>query len=191
MIEKNLVTKLKKNYQDSESARRQIGASANGLLFAAKKIIFAIQRHDLGLAEKKLSELEAAFKQAAKEFGLARLRQEGGYRAATEEYLEARALFDVIKSGRVKAAQRVSLTHEDYLGGVCDLIGELVRYATNQAASGKFAEAIEIKEIAAGIMSQLSDFDMTGYLRTKYDQARGHLRKLEQIAYEISIRSLR
>ncbi len=38
-------------------------------------------------------------------------------------------------------------------------------------------------------MGQLIDFDMTGYLRTKYDQARGHLRKLEQMAYEIKLRS--
>jgi hypothetical protein len=29
---------------------------------------------------------------------------------------------------------------------------------------------------------------MTGYLRTKYDQAKGNLRKIEQIDYEIKIR---
>jgi len=38
------------------------------------------------------------------------------------------------------------------------------------------------------MMDQLIDFDMTGYLRTKYDQARGHLRKLEQMAYEIKLK---
>ncbi len=37
-------------------------------------------------------------------------------------------------------------------------------------------------------MAQLVDLDLTGYLRTKYDQARGHLRKLEQMAYEIKLR---
>ena len=37
-------------------------------------------------------------------------------------------------------------------------------------------------------MGQLIDFDMTGYLRTKYDQSRGHLRKLEQMTYEIKLR---
>jgi len=37
-------------------------------------------------------------------------------------------------------------------------------------------------------MSELVEFDMTGYLRTKYDQAKGNLRKIEQINYEINLR---
>lgn len=68
------------------------------------------------------------------------------------------------------------------------MIGELVRYATNQAAKGKFGEVAKTKKLAEDIMGQLIDFDMTGYLRTKYDQSRGHLRKLEQMAYEIKLR---
>jgi len=69
------------------------------------------------------------------------------------------------------------------------MVGELVRYATNQAAAGKFSAVAKIKKNAEDIMAQLIDFDMTGYLRTKYDQARGHLRKLEQMAYEIKLRN--
>ncbi|NCU39644.1 hypothetical protein EOL99_01995, partial [Candidatus Falkowbacteria bacterium] len=76
-----------------------------------------------------------------------------------------------------------------YLGGTCDMIGELVRYATNQAASGKFKQVAKIRSQADSIMAQLLDFDMTGYLRTKYDQARGHLRKLEQMTYEIKLKT--
>ena len=37
-------------------------------------------------------------------------------------------------------------------------------------------------------MAELVEFDMTGYLRTKYDQAKRNLRKIEQIDYEIKIR---
>ena len=37
-------------------------------------------------------------------------------------------------------------------------------------------------------MTELVEFDMTGYLRTKYDQARASLRKIEQIDYEIKTR---
>jgi hypothetical protein len=37
-------------------------------------------------------------------------------------------------------------------------------------------------------MEQLVEFDMTGYLRTKYDQAKGNLRKIEQIHYEINLK---
>jgi hypothetical protein len=37
-------------------------------------------------------------------------------------------------------------------------------------------------------MAELVEFDMAGYLRTKYDQARGNTRKIEQINYEINLR---
>ena len=37
-------------------------------------------------------------------------------------------------------------------------------------------------------MASLVEFDMTGYLRTKYDQAKSSLRKIEQIDYDIKIR---
>jgi predicted translin family RNA/ssDNA-binding protein len=94
----------------------------------------------------------------------------------------------VIKKKDITAVSNLHLDYESYLGGICDLIGEMVRYATNQAAKGKFSEVVKIKKAAEDIMTQLIDFDMTGYLRTKYDQSRGHLRKLEQMAYEIKLR---
>jgi len=189
MIDKKLLAKLKKSYQANELDRRQINAASNNILFEAKNIIFAIQRNDLILAAQKLTALETSLKKIEKSFGSARLQKEGSYRAATEEYFEGRSLYDVIKDHRVNPVKAITLTHDDYLGGICDMIGELVRYATNQAASGQFDEAIKIKKLATDIMSQLADFDMTGYLRTKYDQARSHLRKLEQIAYEIKMRT--
>jgi predicted translin family RNA/ssDNA-binding protein len=80
------------------------------------------------------------------------------------------------------------LGYESYLGGLCDLTGELVRRAVNRAAAGYAEEVSGIKAIIDDIMAELVAFDMTGYLRTKYDQAKGNLRKIEQISYEIKIR---
>jgi len=102
--------------------------------------------------------------------------------------LEAKTFFATIKNKKIEAVDGLDLNYEAYLGGICDLIGELVRYATNRAAAGKFGEVAKIKKTASDIMAQLVDLDLTGYLRTKYDQARGHLRKLEQMAYEIKLR---
>jgi len=75
-----------------------------------------------------------------------------------------------------------------YLGGLSDLTGELVRHATNLAAAGKTKAALDVKKIIDEVMSELVDFDMTSYLRTKYDQAKNNLRKIEQINYELSLR---
>jgi len=189
MIEEKFLAGLKKDYQANESARRQIISASNNILFEAKKTIFALQRQDFKIAEDKIKEIEKSLKTLEKNFGVDRLHREGAYKAAVEEYLEGKTFYQTIRNKKIEAVAGLSLDYEGYLGGICDLIGELVRYATNQAAKGKFAEVAKIKKSAEDIMSQLIDFDMTGYLRTKYDQSRGHLRKLEQMTYEIKLRS--
>jgi translin len=188
MINAKFVEQLKKDYQANESERRQIISAANNLLFESKKTIFALQRQDFKLAETKIKDIEQGLKNLESRFGAERLHREGAYKAALEEYLEGKTFQAVIKNKKIEATPDLHLDYEAYLGGICDLIGELVRYATNQAAAGKFAEVAKIKATADNIMAQLIDFDLTGYLRTKYDQARGHLRKLEQMAYEIKLR---
>lgn len=189
MIEAKFLEKLKKDYQGNESERRQIISASNNILFEAKKIIFAIQREDFKIAEGKIKDIEEALKNLEKRFSQGRLNREGAYKAGVEEYLEGKTLYLVIKNKKIEAVTGLNLDYEGYLGGICDMIGELVRYATNQAAKGKFGAVAKIKKIAEDTMSLLMDFDMTGYLRTKYDQARSHLRKLEQMSYEIKLRN--
>jgi len=189
MINDKFLKKLKDDYHANESERRQIISASNNILFEAKKNIFALQRNDFKAAETKMLDMEKALKNLQERFGFERLHREGAYKAAAEEYLEGKTLYLAIKNKPIESVKGISLDYESYLGGICDMIGELVRYATNRAANGKFSEVAKIKKLAEDIMGQLIDFDMTGYLRTKYDQARGHLRKLEQMAYEIKLRN--
>jgi predicted translin family RNA/ssDNA-binding protein len=188
MINEKFLQELKKAYRDDTAARRQIASASNNILFEAKKNIFAIQRGDFKTAETKLREMEKELARLEKNFGAKRLQSEGSYKAAAEEYLEGKTLYQAVKNQKIEAIKGLELSYDSYLGGLCDMIGELVRYATNQAAAGKFSAVAKTKKLAEDIMGQLIDFDMTGYLRTKYDQARGHLRKLEQMAYEIRLR---
>lgn len=189
MITEKFLSDLKNSYQKNEKERRQIISASNGLLFEAKKIIFALQRQEWKLAEEKIKKLENEFKLLEKKFSIERLKKEGAYKAAAEEYYEGKSFYLIIKKKKIEPTKNIALDYESYLAGICDLIGELVRYATNQAARGRFTEVVKIKKIAEEIMSQLIDFDLTGYLRTKYDQARGHLRKLEQMTYEIKLKT--
>ena len=127
-------------------------------------------------------------KEMDKQFGFNRLLEEGAYKAGMEEYTEAKLLFLLANGKKLDQIKEVKLATESYLGGMCDLTGELVRQAINQAAAGKFEAVNKTKDIISDIMAELVEFDMTGYQRTKYDQARGNLKKIEQIAYEINLR---
>jgi translin len=188
MINKTFLNQLKKDYQKQEIERRQIISLSNNVLFHSKKAIFALHRGDIKTAEDKLLEMENELLNLEKKFSLKRIEEEGAYRAAVEEYTEAKLLSFAIKGAKIDKIKNLKLSNDAYLGGICDLLGELVRLATNEAALGNFKRVTEIKELSENIMDQLIDFDLTGYLRTKYDQARGHLRKLEQMSYEIKLR---
>lgn len=188
MINKKFVSALKDDYKKQEAERRQIIALANDVLFHSKKAIFALHRQEIKIADQKLKEMEEILLQLEKKFSLKRIEKEGAYKAAVEEYVEAKLLSFVVKGEPIDRIKKLHLENDAYLGGICDLLGELVRRATNEAAAGHFEQVEITKKLSNDIMDQLIDFDMTGYLRTKYDQARGHLRKLEQMAYEIKLK---
>lgn len=188
MINKTFIQKLKKEHEENNNERRQIISLANIVLHDSKRVIFSLHRGDLAKAEESLAEIEKILIKLDKNFGYERVYSEGAYKAAVEEYAEAKTLHMVIKGKKIDKFSGIKLDYETYLGGICDLTGELVRRATNEAASGNRAEVTRVKKIINDIMAELIEFNMSGYLRTKYDQARGNLRKIEQMDYELKTR---
>jgi len=187
MINKKFIQKLQKDYLDSNGERRQIISLANVILHDSKRIIFSLHRGDLKKAEESFAEIEKIFKKLEEKFGWKRMYEEGSFKAGVEEYVEAKMFYFVLKGKNIDAIKGLKLTYESYLGGICDTTGELVRRAVNEAAKGNLSEVEKINGIINDIMAELVEFDMTGYLRTKYDQARGNLRKIEQVNYEVKM----
>ncbi len=188
MINRRFIQGLKKKYDKQVSQRHQIIAQANSILHQSKRVIFALHREDKKRAEELLAEVENDLRRLETEFGYARLIQEGAYAAAAEEYVEAKMLWRLVNNQKIDKIKTVQVSLEAYLGGICDVTGELIRQATNFAAAGDFAAVDRIKKIISDILAELVEFNMTGYLRTKYDQAHRNLRKIEQMDYEIKIR---
>ena len=179
---------MKKEYNQRESERTQIIGLSGVALHNSKRIIFALHRGDVQKAEKKLIETEKIFQKMKKKFGHKRISEEGSYRAGAEEYVEAKMFYSVITGKKIDIIKEIDLDPIAYLGGICDLTGELARKAVNDAADRNLDEVKKIKRAINEIMAELVEFDMVGYLRTKYDQAKNNLKKIEQIDYEMRIR---
>ena len=179
---------LKKDYQKHGGERRQIISLSNVILHDSKRVIFSLHRGDEKTAAASLVEIEKALTHLEKKFGHARVSEEGAYRAGIEEYVEAKLFYMVSTGKKVDKIKAIKLDPDSYLGGISDLTGEMVRRAINQASAGNFGEVEKIKNAISEIMAELVEFDMTGYLRTKYDQAKNNLRKIEQVAYEVKLR---
>lgn len=188
MINKTFIKKLKEEHNAHDSERRQIISLSNTVLHDSKRVIFGLHRGDKKKAEESLKEIEKILDKLEKKFGYVRISQEGAYKAGVEEYVEAKSFYQVLKGEKVSKFKNIKISHDSYLAGICDLTGELVRRAINEAAAGNLKEVNQVKKIINDIMTELVEFNMTGYLRTKYDQARGNLRKIEHINYEIKIR---
>lgn len=188
MLNKKFIQQLKKEYGQHEVERRKIISLSNLVLHDSKRVIFSLHRDDVKKAEESLAAIEKILVDLEKNFGFARISEEGSYKAATEEYVEAKLFYLVMTGKKIDKIKGIKLGPDSYLGGISDLTGEMVRRAINQAAAGDMDEVERIRKSIDEIMAELVEFDMTGYLRTKYDQAKNNLRKMEQVYYEIKTR---
>lgn len=183
----DFLERLKTEHAAFDAARREIIGLAAKAQNASKRSIFAIQRDDDAGAKALLREAEDAFDAIrAKATVNARLLHEGSYRAALEEYAEARFFAQLAWTGDPRAIE--GLDEETQIGGLCDAAGEIVRLMMLRATAGQDAAARELKARLDRLVAGLEAMDYSGYLRTKYDQARSHHRKAEEILYELSLR---
>ncbi len=181
------LAQLKTDHEAFDLARREIIALSAKAQNASKRAIFAVQREDDAGTKALLVEAEDVFEAIRVKTSVnARLAHEGSYRAALEEYAEARFVAQLAWKGEVSALEY--LDEETQIAGICDAVGEVVRIMMQFVTSGRDSEAREMKKRLDHLLAGLDAMDYSGYLRTKYDQARSHYRKAEEILYDLSLR---
>ena len=185
-----MLQKLSKEYKNHVSMFYLVNQQSNVALHKSKQAIFSLQRDQISEAEKSLEEVEKIFiKLQGSLTKSPQLLYAGAYKAALEEYAEAKLFWQAIKLGQLKEISEIKLGFESYLGGICDLTGELVRKIVLLATEDKVEKARELKELITQVVGELIKLDLTGYLRTKYDDAKRNLKKAEEILYDLKIRS--
>lgn len=188
-LQKKYIERLKKNTLSHASLRRGVIKDAGDALHLAKRAIFAMHRGNMKEAEKKHKASHAIFIASEKKYKKRpEMRQEGSYRAALEEYVEATLFHQFLTSGKIGAIKGVDIPPDVYIAGLCDLPGELLRYATKAATEKDEATVKQCVDAAEEIVGELIEFNLTKYLRNKFDQAKSAVRRLEYVAYELSLR---
>ena len=174
---------------DYSAKRREMIKSAGDAQHLAKKAIFAMQRdsateagENLRNAEAILTDLNQKYKKVTGIF------EEGSYKAALEEFVEASIFNQYLQKKTIGKLSKIKVGPDIFISGLCDVPGELLRYAIKSATEKKFEEVKRCRQAADEIIGELVDMNLTGYNRQKFDQAKQALHKLEQILYEVSIR---
>jgi len=189
MLDKKFIEKIKKEYDSYDIGRRIMIKHSNDILKLSKQAIFALHRDDVKQAEENLAEskklIEYLETKIKKDKGL---RYEGAFWAAMEEFVEASFFYQYIKTGKVTEIKDMRVGDRSYLGGLSDLTGELVRRSVILATKRKYKEIKVIHDVIENIVGELIEFNLTGPLRNKFDQAKHSLRKIEEIMYDLELK---
>lgn len=182
--------RVKDRYREQGDWRRALSTQAQLVQTVAKRAIFAIHRDEPASALELLIEAKDA-EQKAREICEREpsLTDEGVWRAAQEELLEAELLVSIVTGDHV-----INLPIDDparVIGACADVVGELARVIVRDVTKGRLDRVAEIQSVAQEVLSFLLTFDATGYARQKVDQARQHVRKIEDVAYDLAIRGAR
>lgn len=178
-----LVTHITDSYRLLNDQKRLCHNVSLDVLHQCKQSIFAIHRGDIETAVKILDGVDAHVRELAT-FPVTK----GPVASAFEEYVEAVFLLRGVQGKRIEELQYDFITVDAYIGGLSDVVGEIVRIATKTATNRDLKELQRLHAISEEIMTVLYGLDLTGPLRQKFDQAKSHMRKLEHIVYEVSLR---
>ena len=189
MLDKKHLQSLKKSLHSYALVRRDVIKISGDALHHAKRAIFSMHRGDMKEAQKKIKESETLFKALHKKYSKdTRIKDEGAYKAGLEEYVEAVLLYQFVTKGNIGKITELHVDSEIYLAGLCDVPGELYRYAIRAATNRDIKTVEQCRDMANDVIGELIEFDLTKYLRTKFDQAKQAVNKLEYVVYEVCLR---
>lgn len=191
MLNKSYFKKVRADLLAYAEKRREVIKKAGDAQHAAKKAIFALQRDNRTEAKESLTRSESGLKELVKKYAKdARIFDEGSFKAALEEYTEATLFSQFLDGKEIGEIKTFKLNSDAYISGLCDVPGEILRYAIKSATERNFKNVKRCHEVAEAIVAELVDMDLTGYNRQKFDQAKQALNKLQQVVYEVSLKEV-
>lgn len=185
MINKNDFKSLREEICSLDAKREQIIRLSREIINLSKQIIYSAQRNDLQQAKpaiKKIKEMIGRLKRIniAADTNINSV--------AFQEYVEAMAFYDFTSTGTIPTKSSLGVGAEDYLSGICDLTGELVRKAIYEVIHKNFDKAAQIKDLVNDIYGEFLKLNLrNGELRKKSDSIKWNLKKLEEVMYDISM----
>lgn len=189
MLNKKFWEEVLKGQMEYDISRRKIISEGSNAQHLAKQAIFALQRGNKEDAVKMIEESRKGLISLEERFGKdGKLRTEGVWKASVEEHVEAKLFLDFIEGKEIDEIKEFFVLPDEYIGGLSDLTGEIVRMMVLWTTKGKIEEVKNAAEVIAVIIEELMEYSYGGYLRTKFDQAKKSLQKSEQILYDLSIR---
>ncbi len=186
MIDKNEFKKIGYEMHKLDLEREEVIHLSREVINLSKQIIYAVQRNDMKTASSIIKNIKKRVEKLKK---LNIFIDTNIGAVAFQEYVEAIAFYEFVKNKRIPTKNNLGVSAENYLSGLCDLTGELVRKAIYEVIHKKFDEAARIKELVHDIYGEFLKLHLrNGELRKKSDAIKWNLKKLEEVMYDISMK---
>jgi predicted translin family RNA/ssDNA-binding protein len=178
--------KIKQEISEYDDLREELIKKSRDVLKLSKQLIYAVHRDDPE-AENLVNEIELEKSNMDKIVqNKNQLINEGSYKIAVQEYVEAILYHHYVKFHELK---EMNVSPISYLSGLVDLPGELVRKAVYLAGKGEYDQVIKIRDLVDKIYGQLLSFDIReSSLRKRMDSIKYDLRKLEDLVLELKLK---
>ncbi|MBI2558707.1 hypothetical protein HYW20_05265 [Candidatus Woesearchaeota archaeon] len=186
MLNKNEFSRIREEMHRLDEKRENIIQLSREIITLSKQVIYAAQRNDLIQAGNIVKDIKEKVNKLKK----INIDTDTNINSvAFQEYVEAVAFHEFVKNNKIPTRASLGVSAEDYLSGLCDLTGELVRKAIYDVIHKKFDEAEKIKELVHDIYGEFLKLHLrNGELRKKSDSIKWNLKKLEEVMYDISMK---
>lgn len=190
-----LFSRIAKEYAAYDAWREQVIKASRDVLRASKQIIFLCHEGKLAEAGAQLARTTKLAASLEKQFNRSvsgkrfSADQEGSWAAACEEYLEAWFFYHILRDKKIIEPKGIDAPAEVLLGALADCTGEIVRNAMMRGAERDVKTVRQYRSLVISVVAFMTPLYLTGYARQKFDAAKKNLKAIEQILYDIAIRT--
>ena len=173
----------------ADDTREELIKQSRGLLKNAKKTIQLVHQGRLEEAQETMQIIDEEHKNIKQKNNAITLQTVGAYSEALEEYVEAACMIAYAREDTIPTKEALGAPLEQYLGGLSDLTGELLRTALIAAGKRETGRVEDIRTFIDALYTEMIEFHLrNGHLRKKVDTVRHNLMRVEELLYEQRLR---
>ena len=182
--------KMRKSMEKADKVREAVIRKSRDIIKMSKTAIGATHRDELEKASRVLELMKTSLEELKNEVKKnPKLEFEGIFKVSIQEYVEALSLYGFVKNGKLVEYTEEFMDVENYLLGLCDLSGELVRKAINSCIKEKYKMAVKIRAFLEELYVEMSKFELrNGELRRKYDGIKYDIKKLDDVVFQLKMK---
>lgn len=185
MLNSKEFERIGQDFKRFEANREKVIRTSRSIINLSKQIIYSLQRNEAKKAEGLRKDIRKLVKELPDKPYDANIQD-----VAKQEYVEAICFYEFVVNNRIPTAKELGVEDEEYLLGLCDLTGELVRKAVMDGINKDFESAKRIHGLVDEIYGEFLKIDMrNGELRKKADSIKWNLKKLDDLLYDIGMKT--